>query len=79
VNWPFLTYDPDPKNSNVPPQRVSPAVNTAGIIEGLQISTQEFKEISGIYDWSLGVLTKAYAAGAPRPVHAGRGCRVSEL
>jgi hypothetical protein len=53
-NAPYLLYTPDPKNGNAPPQRVPARMETTGMIEGLQLSTQELKEITGIYDASLG-------------------------
>ncbi len=53
-NWPFLTYNPDPKNGNIPPQRSSPAVPLAGIEEGMLVSSEEMKATTGIYDASLG-------------------------
>jgi hypothetical protein len=53
-NFPFLQYVPDPKNNNIAPQRISPAVNTNGILEGLQISAEEMKAVVGIYDAGLG-------------------------
>ncbi len=53
-NYPYLVYKPDSANGNAAPQRVGPGVNTAGITEGLQISAQEMKDVSGIYDAGLG-------------------------
>ena len=35
-NYSYLVYKPDTANGNQAPKRVSPGVNTAGIVEGLQ-------------------------------------------
>jgi hypothetical protein len=53
-NYPYLIWNPDQKNSFAAPQRLSPAVNTAGITEGLQLSAEEMKDVTGIYDAGLG-------------------------
>lgn len=53
-NWPFLRYKPDNANGGAAPVRSSPAVNTAGIDEGLLMSADEMKAVIGIYDASLG-------------------------
>jgi hypothetical protein len=53
-NYPYLLYKPDTKNGNVAPQRVPPGINAAGVIEGLQISSSEMQEVTGIYDAALG-------------------------
>lgn len=53
-NWPFMTYNPDPKNGNAPPQRSSPAVNLAGVEDGMLVSSEEMKATTGLYDASLG-------------------------
>lgn len=53
-NWPWLPYNPDPKNGSHPPQRSSPAVPLAGIEEGMLVSSEEMKSTTGIYDASLG-------------------------
>ena len=36
-NYSYLVYKPDTANGNQAPQRVSPCVNTTGIVEGLKI------------------------------------------
>ncbi len=48
-NQPFLIYEPDPA-----PQRIPPALNSQGIIEGLATATDSLKAVIGIYDASLG-------------------------
>jgi hypothetical protein len=53
-NYPYLTYTPDPKNSAAPPRRVESGMDTRGMVEGLQLATEEMKQVSGIYDASLG-------------------------
>ena len=53
-NYPYLLYKVDPKNANAVPQRVGPNVNTAGILEGLQISGAEMRDVTGIYNAALG-------------------------
>lgn len=51
---PYLTYDPDPLNNGLPPQRSSPAVSLQGIDEGLQISAMEMRETIGLHDADVG-------------------------
>jgi hypothetical protein len=53
-NLPYLLYQPDQKNGNVVPHRVDSGMNTSGMVEGLQLASAELKEVSGIYDASLG-------------------------
>lgn len=53
-NFPYLLYTPDPKNGNVHPQRVQPAVSSEGITEGLTLANENMRRIIGIYDASLG-------------------------
>jgi hypothetical protein len=53
-NYPYLVYKADSQNANAVPQRVSPDVNTTGIVEGLRISASEMQEVTGIYDAALG-------------------------
>jgi Phage P22-like portal protein len=53
-NYPYLLYKPDTKNGNVVPQRVSARMDTGGMVEGLQISINEMKEVTGIYDAAIG-------------------------
>lgn len=49
-----LIYTPDPKNGNLPPQRVQPAVSSQGISEGLDRAVNDMKGVIGIYDAGLG-------------------------
>jgi hypothetical protein len=68
-NYPYMLFTPDPKNGNIPPQRINSGMNTSGMVEGLQLSTAEMKEVTGIYDAALGqrsneVSGKAIAARA---------------
>lgn len=53
-NYPYLTYEPDGANGSVAPQRSSPAVNVAGLENGMLISADEMKAVVGIYDAGLG-------------------------
>jgi hypothetical protein len=50
----YLPYTPDPKNGNIPPQRVQPAVSSQGISEGLDRAVADMKGVIGIYDAGLG-------------------------
>lgn len=53
-NFPYLLWTPDPKNGNVAPARVQPAVSSEGINEGLTLANENMRRIIGIYDASLG-------------------------
>lgn len=53
-NFPYLLYTPDPKNGNVQPARVQPAVSSQGITDGLTLANENMRRIIGIYDASLG-------------------------
>lgn len=52
--FPYLTYNPDQKNGNIPPQRSSPAVSLAGVEEAMMLASEEMKATTGLYDASLG-------------------------
>jgi hypothetical protein len=53
-NYPYMLYSPDQKNGSIAPQRINSGMNTAGMVEGLQLATGEMKEVTGIYDAALG-------------------------
>jgi hypothetical protein len=53
-NFPYLLYTPDPKNGNAPPQRINSRMDTSGMVEGLTISRDEMKEVTGIFDAAMG-------------------------
>jgi hypothetical protein len=53
-NHPYLLYTPDPKNGNAPPQRINARMDTAGMVEGLTLSSQEMMDVTGIHEASLG-------------------------
>jgi hypothetical protein len=54
VNWPYLRYTPDPKNGNAPPQRNQAVSTNPGLSEGIQLAQMAIKQITGLYDASLG-------------------------
>jgi hypothetical protein len=54
ANHPVLLYKPDPKNNNVLPQRVAPPMASTGWSEQVASAAQELKDVTGIYDASLG-------------------------
>jgi hypothetical protein len=51
-NSPYLPYNPDEKAGA--PQRMQPPVSPSGIVAELQISSDDMKNTTGIYDASLG-------------------------
>lgn len=53
-NYPYLLYTPDAKNGSKAPERVSPAVSSQGITDGLTLANENMRRIIGIYDASLG-------------------------
>jgi hypothetical protein len=53
-NYPYLVYKPDAKNGNVVPTRINSGMDTRGMVEGLHLAAQEMKEVTGIYEASLG-------------------------
>jgi Phage P22-like portal protein len=73
-NYPYLIWTPDTKNGNAAPQRVNSGMNTAGMMEGLQLATQELKEVSGIYEAALGQRLMKFPA---RPFRLGAKSRMS--
>jgi hypothetical protein len=52
--WPYLTYEPDPKNNGLAPARQAPGVSLQGIDEGLIVSAREMRETIGLHDADLG-------------------------
>lgn len=52
--FPYLTYNPDPKNGGAMPSRSSPAVSLAGVEEAMMLASEEMKATTGLYDASLG-------------------------
>jgi hypothetical protein len=53
-NYPYLLYKADQKNGNAVPQRIGSRMDTSGMVEGLQISRDEMKEVTGIFDAAMG-------------------------
>ncbi len=51
-NRPYLPYNPDEKAGA--PQRVQPPVSSQGLISEIQLSSEDMKRTTGIYDASLG-------------------------
>jgi hypothetical protein len=52
-NYPFMLYNSDPKNPG-PPQRMGSADVPVALIQEMQISSEDIKSVTGIYDASLG-------------------------
>lgn len=52
-NYPFMLYDADPKSPG-PPQRMGGADVPAALVQEMQISSEDIKAVTGIYDASLG-------------------------
>lgn len=53
-NWPYLEYEPDSANGGKAPEREAPPVRSTGIADLLNIATQDFSRVSGIYPAALG-------------------------
>ena len=53
-NAPGLPYNPDPNAPGVMPQRVLPPQMSPGYMAALQLSADDIKGVTGIYDASLG-------------------------
>lgn len=53
-NWPYLPYRPDPKNGNVPPQRLQPPTSSPGLTECVMDALNDMQGVVGIYNASLG-------------------------
>lgn len=53
-NLPFLQFNPDPKVSGQRPQRTGGAEVPVALIQEAQIRDQELKDVTGVYDSSLG-------------------------
>lgn len=53
-NFPYMLWTPDPKNGNLAPQRVAPAISSQGIDTGLALANENMRRVIGIYDASLG-------------------------
>lgn len=53
-NFPYLPYTPDPKNGNLPPSRVQPAVSSQGFRDGIERAERHIQTVIGIYNASLG-------------------------
>lgn len=54
VNYPYLSYTPDPANGGQQPSRVPPPVGSQGIVEGIQRAERHIQSVIGIYNASLG-------------------------
>lgn len=53
-NAPGLPYNPDPKAASVAPSRQMPPQMSPGYMAALQLSSDDLKAVTGIYDASLG-------------------------
>lgn len=52
-NYPFMVYNADPE-ANGPPQRMGSADVPVALVQEMQISSEDIKSVTGIYDASLG-------------------------
>lgn len=53
-NYPFMLYNADPKTNGQPPQRMASAEVPVALVQEMQISSEDIKAVTGIYDASLG-------------------------
>jgi hypothetical protein len=53
-NWPFQLYNADAKTGGAPPQRMGSAEVPVALVQEMQISSEDIKAVTGIYDASLG-------------------------
>lgn len=53
-NYPFMLYNADPKTGGQPPQRMASADVPVALVQEMQISSEDIKAVTGIYDASLG-------------------------
>lgn len=54
-NYPFMLYNVDPAaNGGAPPQRMASADVPVALVQEMQISSEDVKAVTGIYDASLG-------------------------
>lgn len=53
-NYPFMLYNADAKTSGQPPQRMASADVPVALVQEMQISSEDIKAVTGIYDASLG-------------------------
>lgn len=53
-NYPFMLYNPDEKTGGAPPQRMASADVPVALVQEMQISSEDIKAVTGIYDASLG-------------------------
>lgn len=53
-NHAYLPYKPDPKNGNIPPQRINPPTTSPGLTECIADALQDMQGVVGIYNASLG-------------------------
>lgn len=53
-NYPFMLYNADPKTGGQPPQRMASADVPIALVQEMQISSEDIKSVTGIYDASLG-------------------------
>ncbi len=53
-NWPYMRYTPDPKNGNIPPQRVAPPSTSPGLALCVNNALNDMQGVVGIYNASLG-------------------------
>jgi len=52
--WPYLRYTPDPKNGNIPPQRIGAPPVPSGLEICIQNAIADMQAVVGIYASSLG-------------------------
>jgi hypothetical protein len=53
-NYPFQLFNPDPLTGGAPPQRMGGAEVPVALIQEMQMSSEDIKAVTGIYDASLG-------------------------
>lgn len=53
-NFPFMLYNADPKTNGAPPQRMGGADVPVALVQEMQLSSEDIKAVTGIYDASLG-------------------------
>lgn len=54
ANYPYIPYTPDPANGGALPQRATPPVASSGLDTLIQRATADLREITGVYNASLG-------------------------
>ena len=62
--FPYLLYKPDKNNGMVRPERVPSRMDTSGMVEGLTLASQELRDVTGIYEASLGQVSNEVSGKA---------------